>query len=83
MQTTTITGVKVPKYVTPSVATWRRWEKLGAIKAVRTVGNQRRYIIEEAEKQKPIVCYTRVSTHSQKDDLIRQAEFLRSAYPTA
>ncbi|MDT9184447.1 MAG: hypothetical protein P5700_16405, partial [Arthrospira platensis PCC 7345] len=52
MQTTTITGVKVPKYVTPSVATWRRWEKLGAIKAVRTVGNQRRYIIEEAEKQK-------------------------------
>ena len=82
----------MPKYVTPkeageifcvSVATLRRWEKLGAIKAVRTVGNQRRYIIEEAEKQKPIVCYARVSTHSQKDDLARQAEFLRSTYPTA
>ncbi|MDC0839734.1 IS607 family transposase [Limnospira fusiformis KN01] len=82
----------MPKYVTPkeageifsvSVATLRRWEKLGAIKAVRTVGNQRRYIIEEAEKHSCIVCYARVSTHSQKDDLTRQAEFLRSAYPTA
>jgi putative resolvase len=82
----------VPKYVTPkeageifgvSVATLRRWEKLGAIKAVRTVGNQRRYILEETEKQKPIVCYARVSTHGQKDDLARQAEFLHNAYPTA
>ncbi|MBS0015246.1 MAG: MerR family DNA-binding transcriptional regulator [Arthrospira sp. SH-MAG29] len=54
----------MPKYVTPkeageifsvSVATLRRWEKLGAIKAIRTFGNQRRYSIEEAEKQKPIV----------------------------
>ena len=82
----------MPKYVTPkeageifsvSVATLRRWEKLGAIKAVRTVGNQRRYIIESAEKHSSIVCYARVSTHSQKDDLARQAEFLRSTYPTA
>jgi predicted site-specific integrase-resolvase len=82
----------VPKYVTPkeageifgvSIATLRRWEQNGAIKAIRTVGNQRRYILEEAEKQKPVVCYARVSTHGQKDDLTRQAEFLRSAYPTA
>jgi predicted site-specific integrase-resolvase len=82
----------VPKYVTPkeageifgvSIATLRRWEQNGAIKAIRTVGNQRRYILEEAEKQKPVVCYARVSTHGQKDDLTRQAEFLHSAYPTA
>lgn len=81
------------KYVTPKeaaellgvgTATLRRWDKSGAIKSVRTHGNQRRYVIEEENtSSKPIVCYARVSTHGQKDDLARQAEFLRQSYPTA
>jgi predicted site-specific integrase-resolvase len=80
------------KYVTPSeaaeifgvsTATLRRWDKLGAVKSIRTHGNQRRYVIEEAEAQKPVVCYARVSSHGQKEDLARQAEFLRQSYPTA
>ena len=80
------------KYVTPkeacnylgvSISTLRRWEKEGKIKSIRTPGGQRRFCIQEYEqKAKPTILYARVSTHSQKDDLQRQAEFLRLAYPT-
>jgi excisionase family DNA binding protein len=81
------------KYVTPkeaaqnlgvSVSSLRRWEAEGKVKSIRTPGGQRRYCIEEYESEgKSIVCYARVSTHGQKDDLERQAEFLRSKYPRA
>ena len=81
------------KYVTPkeaaqhygvSVNTLRKWDKAGKLDSIRTQGNQRRFCIEEQEPQsKPIVCYARVSTHSQRDDLDRQTEFLRSKYPNA
>ena len=81
------------KYVTPkeaadyygvSVATLRRWDKENKLDSIRTEGNQRRFCIEDTQsKDKPIICYARVSTHSQQDDLDRQIEFLRSSYPTA
>ena len=81
------------KYVTPkeaaqnlgvSVSSLRRWEAEGKVKSIRTPGGQRRYCIEEYESEsKSIVYYARVSTHGQKDDLERQAEFLRSKYPRA
>lgn len=81
------------KYVSPkeaaeyygvSVATLRRWDRAGKLDSIRTEGNQRRFCItSEIEENKPIVCYARVSTHSQRDDLDRQVEYLRSCYPTA
>ncbi|NEO79295.1 IS607 family transposase [Moorena sp. SIO4G3] len=81
------------KYVTPkeaaknygvSISTLRRWDREGKLDSIRTQGNQRRFCVEgEAPQSKPIVCYARVSTHSQLDDLDRQAEFLRSKYPNA
>ena len=81
------------KHVTPkeaaqhygvSISTLRRWDKQGKLDTIRTEGNQRRFCIEgEDPNSKPIVCYARVSTHSQRDDLDRQAEFLRSKYPNA
>ena len=81
------------KYVTPkeaceylgvSISTLRRWDSEGKINSIRTPGGQRRFCIQEYEqKAKPTVLYARVSTHSQKDDLERQAEFLRQAYPNA
>ncbi|NCS21081.1 MAG: IS607 family transposase [Microcystis aeruginosa G11-06] len=53
-------------------------------KSIRTPGGQRRYCLEDYEPEsKSIICYARVSTHGQKDDLERQAEFLRSKYPRA
>ncbi|NEO37075.1 MAG: IS607 family transposase [Moorea sp. SIOASIH] len=81
------------KYVTPkeaaehlgvSISTLRRWDKEGRLDSIRTKGNQRRFCVQgEAPQSKPIVAYARVSTHSQRDDLDRQAEFLRSKYPNA
>lgn len=85
-------------YVTPKqasialgvhVSSLRRWETEGKLKAIRTPGGQRRYLLEEVEKAANIaptvvtVCYARVSTHSQRDDLERQLEFLRSRFPDA
>ncbi|MDJ0650979.1 MAG: IS607 family transposase [Xenococcaceae cyanobacterium MO_188.B19] len=79
------------KYVTPkeasqrlgvAISTLRRWDKEGKIRSIRTPGGQRRFCIEEYEKdEKPIVLYARVSSNSQKDDLERQVEFLQSKYP--
>ncbi|NET84975.1 MAG: IS607 family transposase [Moorea sp. SIO1F2] len=81
------------RYVTPkeaadyygvSISTLRRWDNQGQLDSIRTQGNQRRFCVEgETPQSKPIVCYARVSTHSQRDDLDRQAEFLRSKYPNA
>jgi excisionase family DNA binding protein len=83
-------------YVTPKqaaqilgvhVSSLRRWESEGRLKAIRTPGGQRRYLLKEVEKaagqSKSVVtvCYARVSTHSQRDDLERQIEFLRSRFP--
>ncbi|NET80498.1 MAG: IS607 family transposase [Moorea sp. SIO1F2] len=81
------------KYVTPkeaaknygvSISTLRRWDREGKLDSIRTQGNQRRFCVEEeAPQSKPVIAYARVSTHSQRDDLDRQAQFLRSKYPNA
>lgn len=72
------------KHYGVSIATLRRWDKDNKLDSIRTEGNQRRFCIEsETPDNKPIICYARVSTHSQRDDLDRQVEFLRNAYPTA
>ncbi len=81
------------KYVTPkeaavyygvNISTLRRWDNEGKLDSIRTPGNQRRFCIDEGEqKNKPVVAYARVSTHSQRDDLDRQVEFLRKKYPSA
>ena len=64
------------------IETIRRWDFAGKlIPSLRTIGGHRRYesnYIQSIIKQEPIestkytVCYSRVSTHDQKDDLIRQ-----------
>lgn len=70
------------------VSSLRRWENEGKITAIRTPGGQRRYKLQEietisAETTIITVCYGRVSTHSQRDDLQRQIELLRQHYPDA
>ena len=81
------------RYVTPkeaaetlgvAISTLRRWDAAGKIKSIMTPGGQRRYAIEDYEQSvKPTICYARVSTHSQRDDLERQVEFLRQSYPNS
>ena len=79
------------KYVTPkeacyylgvSISILRRWDKEGKIKSIRTPGGQRRFCIQEYEQRaKPTILYARVSSHSQKDDLERQANFCAKHIP--
>ncbi|MBC6476376.1 MAG: IS607 family transposase [Hormoscilla sp. GM102CHS1] len=67
----------------------RRWEREGKITSYRTPGGQRRFLKREIERFAGIelptttVCYARVSSYSQRDDLERQLEYLRLHYPEA
>lgn len=84
-----VTPKEAAKILGVHVSSLRRWENEGAIRAIKTPGGQRRYALQEVEKAANIprtittVCYARVSTHSQRDDLERQLEFLRSRFPEA
>ena len=73
-----------------SISTLRRWDNEGKIDTYRTAGKQRRYstqlltktnntITNDVQKQK--ICYCRVSSTHQKNDLQRQKEYLKSKYP--
>jgi len=66
------------------------WTNQGKLECVRTKGQHRRFYMssivpflpaETIEKQKRKICYCRVSTSSQKEDLNRQIEFFRLKYP--
>lgn len=84
-----VTPKEAAKILGVHVSSLRRWENEGKLKAIRTPGGQRRFILEEVEKIGGMprtirtICYGRVSTHSQQDDLQRQLEHLRRRYPEA
>ena len=69
----------------------RKWEKEGFIQAQRTPGNTRMFRRCDLEKalgidgtqthKKHNICYCRVSSKKQSDDLKRQSDQLRSLYP--
>lgn len=77
------------KLLNVSVTTLINWDRGGKIQSIRTKGGHRRYLrsslplpitsIEPRRREK--ICYCRVSTHSQKEDLDRQVEFFRGEYP--
>ena len=67
-----------------SISTLRRWEKEGRLVAERTSQGHRRYRldqlmrVESSDASKRITLgYARVSSHDQKDDLMRQKEELQ------
>ena len=66
------------------VKTIQRWDKEGKIRCVRTVGGKRRVPESEIKRilgiheKRKIVGYARVSSHTQKDDLERQIELIKS-----
>lgn len=59
----------------------------GKLTAIRTQGGHRRYKYEDVVRIKSIesngrsICYARVSTYDQKEDLSRQIKFLTLQYP--
>ncbi len=67
-----------------SIKTIQRWDKSGIIRCIRTPGGRRRIPRSEIDRilgvnrDKLVVCYARVSSHTQKDDLDRQVSVLRS-----
>jgi len=63
-----------------SISTLRRWESEGKIIPERTANGHRRYDLSQLMGVKSELSYTvgyaRVSSHDQKDDLLRQVEVL-------
>ena len=67
----------------------RELAKQGKIDFIRTPGGHRRYNVESFIKSKSesdaftTICYCRVSSAKQRDDLERQVNLMRSLYPDA
>lgn len=77
---------KASEFFGVSPQTLRRWEREGKLVATqRTPGNQRRYDVTSLRpkakpsgisQEKPTIAYARVSSHDQKEDLVRQQKML-------
>jgi len=66
--------------------TLRRYADEGRIKYFRTESGQRRYDVDDylgLKKEATVICYCRVSSYKQKDDLQRQVAFMQERYPEA
>ncbi|MYF54985.1 IS607 family transposase [Candidatus Poribacteria bacterium] len=66
----------------------RRLANAGKIDTIRTEGGHRRYDVDGYIKSKSdstliTICYCRVSSTKQRDDLERQVNYMRSIYPKA
>lgn len=66
--------------------TLRKYADEGKIKSIKNEAGQRLYDVESYQRgatRAAIVCYCRVSSTKQRDDLARQVEFMRQQYPDA
>jgi len=84
-----ITSGTVRQHYGVSNSTLQRWATDGKVKTLRTTGNHRLYEREsvaklfgdETEKKKRRICYARVSSAKQGEDLERQVQDLQKEYP--
>ena len=66
--------------------TLRKWAKNGKIEYIKSASGQRRYNVNKylgAAINAQQICYCRVSSYKQKDDLKRQVDFMSQKYPNA
>ena len=78
------TIAKAAEILGVSPTTLRRWEASGKLIPIRTAGNQRRYSLQaldpsfadSIETSRVTYAYARVSSHDQKEALVRQAQVL-------
>jgi predicted site-specific integrase-resolvase len=66
--------------------TLRKYADEGKIKSIKNEAGQRLYDVESYQRnaaRSAVVCYCRVSSTKQRDDLARQVEFMRQQYPDA
>ena len=64
--------------------TLRRWAKQNKIKFIKTSAGQRLYDVKHFVEKTNLVkniCYCRVSSSKQKDDLERQVQYMKERYP--
>ncbi len=67
----------------------KNWEANGQIECIRTPGGKRMYNVskylkdktQQVKSEKLNICYCRVSTRNQKDDLQRQIAYMKEKYP--
>jgi putative resolvase len=72
-----------------SISILKVWDASGKIKSIRTQGGHRRFLrssllpklSDTIKNDKKRICYCRVSTYSQKEDLDRQVAFFRDKFP--
>ncbi len=64
--------------------TLRRWANAGKIPHFKTTAGQRRYDVDKylgINSENELICYCRVSSYKQKEDLQRQVEFMQERFP--
>jgi len=87
MNFTYIQPSRAAKILDVSNRTLINWDINGDIQSIRTKGGHRRYLLSDvmSKLQQPStqrkICYARVSTSSQKNDLNRQIDFFKHRYP--
>ena len=86
-------GKKASEMLGVHQRTLYQWEEKGWINTIRTKGGKRLYDVgtymkqqkdeqeEEQEESKLKICYVRVSSAGQKDDLNRQIKYMKKKYP--
>lgn len=94
MNTKYVTPKKACEILGVHFKTLYNWEKNKKIEVIRTPGGKRLYNVEKYisininisepinDNNKLNICYCRVSTYGQKDDLQRQIEYMKKLYPT-
>ena len=85
-----VTNKKATELLQITPKTLRIWDKEGKIRTFRTPSGQRRYNLTDIQNimgrnpshdQKEKICYCRVSSSKQVDDLTRQTAFFQSKFP--
>ena len=83
-------GKKASELLGVHQRTLYQWDEKGLIETIRTAGNKRLYNVEKYLKTKAIqeneidkvnICYVRVSSLGQKNDLDRQKKYMMKKFP--
>lgn len=83
-------GKKASELLGVHQRTLYQWDEKGLIETIRTAGNKRLYNVEKYLKTKAVqeneidkvsICYVRVSSHGQKNDLERQKKYMMKKFP--
>jgi predicted site-specific integrase-resolvase len=75
---------KAAEFYGVHVTTVRKYAENGHVKSKRTATGRWMFDIgEQQESKSSVVCYCRVSSRKQQDDLVRQVSFMQEQFPKA